>query len=120
MKIVLMGASGEDTSALATALGGLFECVGGAEAWSADAAIVVVGAEDGVLPETRRQVELSQQARVPVAAIYIPACDIDEELVELVGLEARELLSKHGAGGDDTPIVRDPQGLASALRAGGR
>ena len=118
-----MGASGEETSTLAAALSGLFECVGGAEAWSAEAAVVVVGADDGVMPETRRQVELSQQARVPIAAIYIPPSDSDEELAELVGMETRELLSKYGAGGTTPRSCATPRtcrtrcGRAAAERA---
>jgi elongation factor Tu len=81
-----------------------------------DGAILVVSAPDGAMPQTREHVLLAKQVNVPAIVVYLNKCDMiakeDEELLELVELELRELLSKYDFPGDDTPIIR-----GSALKA---
>ena len=79
-----------------------------------DGAILVVGADDGPMPQTREHILLARQVGVPSIVVYLNKCDMvdDEELVELVELELRELLTKYEFPGDDTPIIR-----GSALKA---
>jgi len=81
-----------------------------------DGAILVVSAPDGPMPQTREHVLLARQVNVPSLVVYLNKCDMigkgDEELLDLVELELRELLSKYEFPGDDTPIVR-----GSALKA---
>src|ERR1041385_8221901 len=81
-----------------------------------DGAILVVSAPDGAMPQTREHVLLGKQVNVPAIVVYLNKCDMigkgDEELLDLVEMELRELLSKNGYKGDDTPIVR-----GSALKA---
>jgi elongation factor Tu len=81
-----------------------------------DGAIVVVSAPDGAMPQTREHVLLARQVNVPAIVVYLNKCDLigkgDEELLDLVELELRELLSKYSFPGDDTPIIR-----GSALKA---
>jgi elongation factor Tu len=79
-----------------------------------DGAILVVSAPDGPMPQTREHILLARQVEVPSMVVYLNKVDVmdDEELLELVELEVRELLSKHGFPGDETPVVR-----GSALRA---
>ncbi|KAF8819286.1 putative elongation factor Tu [Cardiosporidium cionae] len=79
-----------------------------------DGAILVVSAYDGPMPQTREHVLLSQQIGVPRLVVYLNKMDMaeDAELVELVELEIRELLSMYGFSGDETPIVK-----GSALKA---
>jgi len=79
-----------------------------------DGAILVVGADDGPMPQTREHILLARQVGVPSMVVFLNKCDMvdDEELIELVELELRELLSKYGYPGDDIPIVR-----GSALKA---
>jgi elongation factor Tu len=81
-----------------------------------DGAILVVSAPDGAMPQTREHVLLAKQVNVPAIVVYLNKCDMiaaeDEELLELVDLELRELLSKYDFPGDDTPIIR-----GSALKA---
>ena len=79
-----------------------------------DGAILVVGADDGPMPQTREHILLARQVGVPSIVIFLNKCDMvdDEELIELVELELRELLSKYEFPGDDTPIIR-----GSALKA---
>jgi len=79
-----------------------------------DGAILVVGADDGPMPQTREHILLARQVGVPSIVVYLNKCDMvdDEELIELVELEMRELLSKYEFPGDDIPIVR-----GSALKA---
>jgi elongation factor Tu len=75
-----------------------------------DGAILVVSAPDGPMPQTREHVLLARQVNVPSLVVYLNKCDMigkgDEELLDLVELELRELLSKYEFPGDDTPIVR--------------
>ena len=73
-----------------------------------DGAILVVSAADGPMPQTKEHVLLARQVGVPYIVIYLNKCDLvdDEELLELVELEARELLSKYDFPGDDVPVVR--------------
>jgi elongation factor Tu len=75
-----------------------------------DGAILVVSASDGPMPQTREHVLLARQVNVPSLVVYLNKCDLigkgDEELIDLVELELRELLSKYEFPGDDTPIVR--------------
>ena len=75
-----------------------------------DGAILVVSASDGPMPQTREHVLLARQVGVPSLIVYLNKCDMiaagDEELLDLVELELRELLSKYEFPGDDTPIVR--------------
>jgi elongation factor Tu len=79
-----------------------------------DGAILVVAATDGPMPQTREHVVLARQVGVPSIVVALNKCDAvdDEELLELVELEVRELLNEYDFPGDDTPIVR-----VSALKA---
>ena len=79
-----------------------------------DGAILVVSAADGPMPQTREHILLARQVGVPYIVVYLNKCDMvdDEELLELVELEVRELLDKYEFPGDDTPVVR-----GSALQA---
>jgi len=79
-----------------------------------DGAILVVGADDGPMPQTREHILLARQVGVPSIVVFLNKCDMvdDEELIELVELELRELLTKYEFPGDDIPIVR-----GSALKA---
>ncbi len=79
-----------------------------------DGAILVVGADDGPMPQTREHILLARQVGVPRIVVFLNKCDMvdDEELIELVELELRELLSKYDFDGDEVPIVR-----GSALKA---
>src|SRR5256714_2132183 len=73
-----------------------------------DGAILVVSAPDGPMPQTREHVLLARQVQVPAMVVYLNKVDMmdDEELLELVELELRELLSKQEFPGDDIPIIR--------------
>ena len=85
-----------------------------------DGAILVVAATDGVMAQTREHILLSRQVGVPYIVVFMNKCDMvdDEELLELVEMEIRELLDEYEFPGDDTPIIRgsalqalnDPQG----------
>ena len=79
-----------------------------------DGAILVVGADDGPMPQTREHILLARQVGVPRIVVFLNKCDMvdDEELIELVDMELRELLDKYEFPGDDTPIIR-----GSALKA---
>ncbi len=79
-----------------------------------DGAILVVGADDGPMPQTREHILLARQVGVPTIVVFLNKCDMvdDEELIELVELELRELLSKYEFPGDDIPIIK-----GSALKA---
>jgi len=79
-----------------------------------DGAILVVSAADGPMPQTREHVLLAKQVNVPHMVVYLNKADQvdDEELLELVEMEVRELLSSYGFPGDDTPII-----VGSALKA---
>jgi elongation factor Tu len=79
-----------------------------------DGAILVVGADDGPMPQTREHILLARQVGVPHVVVFLNKVDMvdDEELIELVELEVRELLSKYEFPGDDIPIIR-----GSALKA---
>jgi len=79
-----------------------------------DGAILVVSAADGPMPQTREHILLARQVGVPAIVVYMNKVDMvdDEELIELVELEIRELLSKYEFPGDDIPIVK-----GSALKA---
>ena len=79
-----------------------------------DGAILVVAAPDGPMPQTREHVLLARQVEVPAIVVYLNKVDMmdDPELLELVELELRELLSEYGFPGEETPIVR-----GSALQA---
>jgi elongation factor Tu len=73
-----------------------------------DGAILVVSAPDGPMPQTREHVLLARQVEVPAIVVFLNKVDMmeDEELLELVELEVRELLSKYNFPGDDVPVVR--------------
>src|SRR5213595_2903311 len=73
-----------------------------------DGAILVVSAPDGPMPQTREHILLARQVEVPAMVVYLNKVDMmdDEELLELVEMELRELLSKYGFPGDDIPIIR--------------
>jgi elongation factor Tu len=79
-----------------------------------DGAILVVAADDGPMPQTREHILLARQVGVPYILVFLNKVDMvdDPELIELVELELRELVSKYGFPGDDIPIVR-----GSALKA---
>jgi len=73
-----------------------------------DGAILVVSAADGPMPQTREHILLARQVGVPALVVYMNKCDMvdDEELLDLVELEVRELLSSYEFPGDDIPVVR--------------
>jgi len=72
-----------------------------------DGAILVVSAADGPMPQTREHILLARQVGVPALVVFLNKCDIaDPDLLELVELEVRELLSSYGFPGDDIPIVQ--------------
>jgi len=79
-----------------------------------DSAILVVSADDGPMPQTREHILLARQVGVPSMVVFLNKCDMvdDEELIELVEMELRELLDTYEFPGDDTPIVK-----GSALKA---
>ncbi len=79
-----------------------------------DGAILVVAATDGPMPQTREHILLARQVGVPSIVVFMNKCDMvdDPELIELVDMELRELLSKYNFPGDDTPIIQ-----GSALKA---
>ncbi len=79
-----------------------------------DGAILVVSAADGPMPQTREHILLARQVGVPYIVVFLNKVDMvdDEELVELVELEVRELLSTYEFPGDDLPVVK-----GSALKA---
>ena len=72
-----------------------------------DGAILVVGANDGPMPQTREHILLARQVGVPAMVVFLNKCDMvdDPELIELVEMELRELLDKYDFPGDDTPII---------------
>ena len=79
-----------------------------------DGAILVVAATDGVMAQTREHILLARQVNVPYIVVFMNKCDMvdDEELLDLVEMEIRELLNDYGFPGDDVPIIR-----GSALKA---
>lgn len=79
-----------------------------------DGAIIVVAATDGPMPQTREHILLARQVGVPYLVVFLNKCDLvdDEELLELVELEVRELLSSYDFPGDEVPVIR-----GSALKA---
>ena len=79
-----------------------------------DGAILVVAATDGVMAQTKEHILLSRQVNVPYTVVFMNKCDMvdDEELLELVEMEIREVLSEYDFPGDDTPIIQ-----GSALKA---
>ena len=79
-----------------------------------DGAILVVAATDGPMPQTREHILLARQVGVPNMVVFLNKCDMvdDEELIDLVEMEVRELLNEYGFEGDETPIIR-----GSALKA---
>ncbi len=79
-----------------------------------DGAILVVAATDGPMPQTREHILLARQVGVPKMVVFLNKCDMvdDEELIDLVEMEVRELLNEYGFDGDETPIIR-----GSALKA---
>jgi len=79
-----------------------------------DGAILVVSAADGPMPQTREHILLARQVGVPYIIVFLNKCDMvdDAELLELVEMEVRELLSKYDFPGDDTPIVKGSAKLA--------
>jgi len=85
-----------------------------------DGAILVVSAADGPMPQTREHILLARQVGVPAIVVFLNKVDLvdDEELVELVELEVRELLSKYDYPGDDIPIVRGDSFSATQAASG--
>ena len=79
-----------------------------------DGAILVVAASDGPMPQTREHILLARQVGVKYIVVYLNKCDMvdDEELIDLVEMEVRELLNEYGFNGDNTPVIR-----GSALQA---
>lgn len=79
-----------------------------------DGAILVVSAADGPMPQTREHILLSKNVGVPYIVVFLNKCDMvdDEELLELVEMEVRDLLSEYDFPGDDVPVVK-----GSALKA---
>jgi elongation factor Tu len=89
-----------------------------------DGAILVVSAPDGPMPQTREHVLLANQVNVPKLVVFLNKCDLveDPEFLDLVEMEVRDLLTKYGYPGDETPIIRgsalkalngDPEGVES-------
>ena len=89
-----------------------------------DGAILVVSAPDGPMPQTREHVLLAKQVNVPSLVVFLNKCDLvtDPEFLDLVEMEVRDLLTKYGFPGDETPIIRgsalkalngDPEGVES-------
>src|SRR5258707_6613502 len=92
-----------------------------------DGAILVVSAVDGPMPQTREHILLARQVNVPAIVVFLNKCDLidDPELLDLVELEVRELLSKYEYAGDDIPVIRisalgalngDPAGTESVTK----
>ena len=79
-----------------------------------DGAILVVAASDGPMPQTREHILLARQVGVPYIVVFLNKCDMvdDEELIDLVEMEVRELLSEYGFDGDNAPVIH-----GSALKA---
>ena len=79
-----------------------------------DGAILVVSASDGPMPQTREHILLARQVGVPYIIVYLNKCDLveDEELLELVEMEVRELLSNYDFPGDDIPIIKGSARMA--------
>ena len=79
-----------------------------------DGSILVVAASDGPMPQTREHILLARQVGVPYIVVFLNKCDMvdDEELIDLVEMEVRELLSEYGFDGDNAPVIR-----GSALKA---
>ena len=79
-----------------------------------DGSILVVSAADGPMPQTREHILLSRQVGVPYIVVFLNKCDMvdDEELLELVEMEVREMLDEYDFPGDDTPIIRGSALLA--------
>ena len=79
-----------------------------------DGAILVVAASDGPMPQTREHILLARQVGVPYIVVFLNKCDMvdDEELIDLVEMEVRELLNEYGFDGDNAPVIR-----GSALKA---
>src|SRR5215468_10429526 len=79
-----------------------------------DGAILVVSASDGPMPQTREHILLARQVNVPSIVVFLNKCDLvdDAELLDLVELEVRELLTQYKYPGDDTPVIR-----GSAMKA---
>src|SRR5207247_4446466 len=79
-----------------------------------DGAILVVSAVDGPMPQTREHILLARQVNVPSIVVFLNKCDLvdDAELLDLVELEVRELLSQYKFPGDDAPVIR-----GSAMKA---
>ncbi|MBU1998148.1 MAG: elongation factor Tu [Candidatus Omnitrophica bacterium] len=84
-----------------------------------DGAILVVSAVDGPMPQTREHILLARQVNVPSMVVFLNKIDLvqDKELVDLVEMEVRELLTKYGYPGDKTPVVKGS--AAKAIQAGG-
>ena len=80
-----------------------------------DGAILVVAATDGPMPQTREHILLGRQVGIPYMVVYLNKCDMvdDEELIDLVEMEVRELLTEYGFDGDNAPVIR-----GSALKGG--
>src|SRR5471032_2216935 len=92
-----------------------------------DGAILVVSAVDGPMPQTREHILLARQVNVPQIVVFLNKCDMvdDAELLDLVELEVRELLTSYGFPGNDIPVVRlsalkalqgDPEGVAGVVK----
>jgi elongation factor Tu len=79
-----------------------------------DGAVLVVSAVDGPMPQTREHILLARQVNVPYIVVFLNKCDLveDEELLDLVEMEVRDLLSKYNFPGDDVPVIR-----GSAIKA---
>ena len=73
-----------------------------------DGAIIVVAATDGPMPQTREHILLARQVNVPRLVVFMNKCDMvdDEEMLEFVEMDMRDLLSQYDYDGDETPIIR--------------
>ena len=74
-----------------------------------DGAIVVIAATDGVMPQTREHILLARQVNVPRLVVFLNKCDspdVDDEMIELVEMDVRDLLSEYDYDGENTPIIK--------------
>jgi elongation factor Tu len=85
-----------------------------------DGAILVVSAADGVMPQTREHVLLARQVGVPYIIVFLNKTDMvdDPELIDIVEMDVRDLLTKYGFPGDKTPVIRGSAKLAGEAKSG--
>ena len=87
-----------------------------------DGAVLLISAADGPMPQTREHILLARQVGVPDLVVFVNKVDLvdDPELIDLVEMEARDLLTKYGFDGDDTPLVATARRPRASRRRGAR